>query len=185
MPTPLLRSISCDPCRWFLRRSLATKTLLLLPLLFQTASGSAAETLPRSMTLTDPLTGKSVALEAGAPLLHLVFFATWCPPCRNELPRLAELEARWRDGGYRLVLVAVPTRQSVERLRGFHETGQAPGELLFDSLGLLQAALGADQIPAHVLLDARGSVLLHGPALDSQIEAKIQEVLIQSARSAE
>ena len=37
-----------------------------------------------------------VVLEAGPPALHVVFFATWCPVCVDELDRLARL---YRDRG--------------------------------------------------------------------------------------
>ncbi len=57
-------------------------------------------------TLTDPVTGKPVVIQPGKGALHIVFFATWCPTCMEELPRLGEIEARWGTQGYRLVLVA-------------------------------------------------------------------------------
>ena len=53
--------------------------------------GMASTTLrAASATLTDPTTGKPVAVEPGARALHLVFFATWCPTCVDELARLGE-----------------------------------------------------------------------------------------------
>ena len=51
--------------------------------------------------------------RAEAEVLHLVFFATWCPPCVQELERLADLEERWGNRGYRLVLVAVRNRHTL------------------------------------------------------------------------
>ena len=75
--------------------------------------------------LLDPVTGESVALQSDG-LLHVVFFATWCPPCLEEFPRLADVEARWQDDGYRLILVAVPTRHTEPRLKQFVESRRPP-----------------------------------------------------------
>lgn len=135
-----------------------------------------------SLPLTDPVTDRTVNLEPVAPLLHLVFFATWCPPCRDELSRLAEIEARWRDGGYRLVIIAVPARHSAARLTEFASSRPVPGTLLFDSSGVAQTAFQARQIPTHVLVDGEGKVLMRAPALDSEVEERIENVLVEYAR---
>ena len=85
------------------------------------------------VTLADPLTGQAVEIEPGDGLLHLVFFATWCPTCVDELSRLAALEARWKRQGYRLVIVAIQTRHTRERIRDFVAEEQPPGRVLFDA----------------------------------------------------
>ena len=70
----------------------ARRLISALILLLAAAGGASAAGLP--VALQDPNSGYEVELKAGAPALHLVFFATWCPPCVKELGRLAELEAR-------------------------------------------------------------------------------------------
>ena len=37
--------------------------------------------------LIDPRLDRAVELQAGDAALHVVFFATWCPPCVDELER--------------------------------------------------------------------------------------------------
>ena len=98
----------------------------------------AAAWLP--VELEDPATGSRVELSAGAPALHVVLFATWCPPCVDELEELAELEARWGEHGYRLILVAVSTRHTPSKLARFAEQRRTPGRLLLDADGLLDGA---------------------------------------------
>lgn len=145
------------------------------------ASGGDKAPVAFSLSLVDPRTGGVVELEPGAPLLHLVFFATWCPPCRDELPRLAELDTRWGNVGYRLVLVAVSARQTTDRLREFAVSANG-AELLFDSSGDVQKTLGATQLPTHVLIDEHGAVLLRAPALGSEVESVIEGVMAERTR---
>jgi len=137
---------------------------------------------PFPVSLIDPRTGDAVELRPGAPLLHLVFFATWCPPCRDELPRLTELDTRWGNAGYRLVVVAVAARQSTERLREFVDSANIGGEVLFDSTGDVQKKLGATQLPTHVVVDERGTVLVRAPSLSAEVESVIESVMAERMR---
>lgn len=54
------------------------------------------------------LEGKSISLEIyrGRPLV-LNFFASWCDPCRDEMPLINELAANSEKGNYRVLGVAV------------------------------------------------------------------------------
>jgi thiol-disulfide isomerase/thioredoxin len=127
--------------------------------------------------LQDPETGKSVELPVGAAALHLVFFATWCPACMDELPDLAELEGRWATDGYRLVIVAVRTRQDAARLAGFIADERPPGKLLFDADGAAEKRWGATRLPAHVVLDAQGKEVARSSSLSPEIEAALAQLL--------
>jgi thiol-disulfide isomerase/thioredoxin len=126
------------------------------------------------VSLQDPRTGDRVGLEPGAAALHLVFFATWCPPCVLELDALAELEARWGERGYRLVLIAIQNRHTAPRLAGFVTERKPPGRLLFDVDGLAQKRWNAERLPEHVVLDARGREIARAGALEAGIEAAIR-----------
>jgi thiol-disulfide isomerase/thioredoxin len=70
------------------------------------------ETLP-DFTLTDRA-GKPTKLSAfaGRPLL-INFWATWCAPCRREIPLLNELRAERQSQGLEVVGVAVDFREDV------------------------------------------------------------------------
>lgn len=104
--------------------------------------------------LIDPLTGEKASLSTDDGVVHLVFFATWCPDCLLELEGLAELEARWSAPQYRLVLVAVAQRQNVERLQRFASEHKPPGRLLFDADAALAHRLGLNDLPSHFVFDS-------------------------------
>ena len=114
--------------------------------------------IPRSPALeaVDPVTGAAVALDPSQGPMHVVFIATWCRPCMEQLPKLIDLEDRWKPDGYRLFLVAVETRQTADRLRELLAQGPLPGRLVFDAKGAVAAAFGAATIPAQALVDRSG-----------------------------
>ena len=153
------------------------RSLVLVAWLLVLGSVAPALAAGNAVQLQDPRTGRTVTLEPGAPVLHLVFFATWCPVCVDELPRLGELAARWSGRGYRQVLVAVRARHSSERLARFFDGRPLPGELLFDGEGAAEQAWGARQVPAHLVLDASGRELVRSGALNREVEAAIERAV--------
>jgi thiol-disulfide isomerase/thioredoxin len=108
-----------------------------------------------------------------------VFFATWCPDCVEELTQLGGLEARWEEQGYRLVIVAVRTRQSADRLVDFIEEERPPGRLLFDMKGEAERAWNVTQLPTHVVLDASGREVARSNKLDGKVETAIAELFAE------
>jgi peroxiredoxin len=118
-----------------------------------------------TVSLQSPITGQTTQLEIGAPVLHIVFFALWCPPCLDELEALTQLQARWAERGYQLVLVAVQTRHTAERLTKFAEENELPGELLFDIDGAAEQRFAVAGLPTHLLLDGSGEIILRADAV--------------------
>lgn len=142
--------------------------------------GSAAAESPAlrfPLRLTDPVRGGAVEVAGGARLTHVVFFATWCPPCLAEMAKLQELETTWGRQGYRLVLVAVETRQTPERLRAFVERESPPGQVVLDADGSVQRAAGVSDLPAHLLLGPDGAVLLRTAALADGVVPEVERRL--------
>ena len=156
------------------RRTIACACAVLLALC---VSASVAGAQPTALRLTDPLDGKAVNVTAGGDVLHVVFFATWCPPCVEELESLADLEARWEERGYRLVLIAVRTRHDGGRLKAFQAEQRPPGRLLFDLDGSAEKALRGGSLPTHVVFDRRGQEAHRALALSEGVEETLRGLL--------
>lgn len=119
----------------------------------------------------DPASGEGRTVAVDGPLTHVVFFATWCPPCLAEFDALRDLEARWKPDGYRLVLVAINQRETEPRIARFITDEQPPGQVLFDRGGTLQARFGLKTVPGHILLGASGQELSRASSLDEGVAA--------------
>lgn len=140
----------------------------------------AASSASLPLNFVDPIGGGPVTVEAGRPT-HLVFLATWCPNCLAELPRLSELHDRWSGRGYRLVLVAVRTRQEAERLRAFAEEKNPPGMLLWDRDGSVTQALGVEGLPTHIVFGHDGREVGRWHVVDDSLEEAVEHA-VQEAR---
>ena len=111
-------------------------------------------------------------------ILVLNFWATWCAPCREEMPGFARLQSRWGPRGVQFVGLALDDAGKVARfgdeLRINYPlwTGDEPvGELsrrLGNHLGLL---------PQTAILDASGAVLENRIGLYE--EARLDQMLAQ------
>ena len=147
------------------------------------ADPKASIPLAPSLTAIDPVTGDAVALDPSQGPMHVVFIATWCRPCMEQMPKLVDLEDRWKPDGYRLFRVAVETRQTPDRLRELLAQGPLPGRLLFDANGAVASAFGAATIPAQALVDRSGRIVARAGALDAEFKQAVERLVRQEGRA--
>ena len=166
------------------RRAVLAAALLLLLWVPVTRAAEPPSSIPTAPALTaiDPVTGDAVALDPSQGPMHVVFIATWCRPCMEQIPKLVDLEDRWKPDGYRLFLVAVETRQSPDRLRELVAQGPLPGRLLFDAKGALSTGFGAATIPAQVLVDRSGHIVARAGALDAEFKQAVERLVRKEGR---
>lgn len=115
-------------------------------------------------------------------------WATWCPPCRKEMPSLDRLNAR--RGGSAFEVVAVSIDRYPALVKSFYnETGIKTLRGYFDPDGRTTALLGVAGVPATLLIDANGREIGRavGPGEwdSSQVEALIDESLKLPRRTTE
>jgi len=137
--------------------ALALATWLVVPALFS-AAPTTAQRLP-SLTL-ETLAGGELDLASleGQPVV-LNLWATWCPPCRRELPMLAAAARTYPDVRFVFAAQAEP-RATVARY--LEEEGLELDLVLLDTRGSLGAAFGSVGLPTTLFFDAAGDhVLTH------------------------
>lgn len=146
-----------------------TRTLLVtLAALLLSAFVVAGESRPAfpEVSFTD-LDGRVVDLKSyqGAVVL-LNFWATWCGPCRIELPELQKLYGELGGKGFVVLAVAVDT--PVAKVRPFMDRlGLTMPPLLLDTRS--QQMLGIDRIPFSILLDRETKVVQIYPGYSPEV----------------
>ena len=92
----------------------------------------------------------------GKPLIINVW-ASWCGPCRQEMPSLERLSRR--KGAQQFAMIGISTDDYPDAAKGFLRTYQTSFSHFIDSKLFLENMLGADRLPLTLLVDAQGRVL--------------------------
>jgi peroxiredoxin len=105
------------------------------------------------------LGGQEVSLADfhGKPVL-LNFWATWCGPCRQEMPFLQEVaeDSEWTERG--LVVLAVNLGESAATVQGFLEDNGLTFTVLLDNTREVGAQYNTRYIPTTYFIDKDGII---------------------------
>ncbi len=109
--------------------------------------------------LVDLATGDSVSLRehfAGQVTLVNVW-ATWCAPCRAEMPSMERTWQEFRGRGFRIAAVSVDAGNP-DKVRAFADELGLTFDLLHDRSGLIQQEYRMIGVPQSFLLDRDGTI---------------------------
>jgi cytochrome c biogenesis protein CcmG/thiol:disulfide interchange protein DsbE len=117
----------------------------------------------------------SLATFKGHPL-YLNFFASWCQPCKAELPSIVSLSKTYSKKG--VIVLGVDELESTSAALGFVKTFDVPYPVGIDDSGSIGAAYGLIGMPMHVFVGADGKVVLRrdGEMSADQIKAALDTI---------
>ena len=91
-------------------------------------------------------------------VIFLNFWATWCGPCREEMPSMEVLYNRFKDKG--LEILAVNCEESQEDVTAFMKDYRLTFPALLDGDGRVNNSYGIQAIPTTFLIDRNGRIIL-------------------------
>jgi thiol-disulfide isomerase/thioredoxin len=133
--------------------------------------------------------GEEVALgDFAGDVVVLNLWATWCAPCRREMPSLDRLQAELREKGLRVVALSLD-RGDVGKVRDFFEELEIANLAIYqDPEARAGRELGAPGLPTTVVIDRAGQEVgrLLGPAeWDSADALALLETILESSGAAD
>lgn len=136
----------------------------------------------RDFTLDD-LDGELFTLSeslGNGPVL-LTFWATWCTPCKHELPRLQELFEKYSDQGFQVITVSEDSPKSQSKIKPYVRSKRFTFKVLLDPNGEILRLFQGKALPFQVLFDKNGEIVeTHqgfNPGDEKILEAKILKLL--------
>jgi thiol-disulfide isomerase/thioredoxin len=122
----------------------------------------------------------------------LVFFwATWCGPCKEDLPALRQLYQQYQSRGFEIVGVCldVPVGervQQVQQLQAFLTQNKVPWPQIFDQGGLdspVAAKYGVISLPTMFLIDPQGNCVSNSSSV-AELKTMVPQLLPRGPQSA-
>ncbi|MBM3242474.1 redoxin domain-containing protein [Candidatus Poribacteria bacterium] len=125
------------------------------------------------------LQGQSVKLsDFQSKVVLLNFWATWCPPCREEAPHIEKLYQTYKEQG--VVILGVNYEADIEKVRQFVKEQGMSYPILLSGRKVFQA-YGVRWIPANFYLDRAGVVREQttgfGPGFEPGKERQMEQIL--------
>jgi len=136
----------------------------------KTAPDFELQSLEDKTTKLSDFRGKNVILN---------FWASWCPPCREEMP---EFERIYRNNPDKIVIVGVNLQESKENAEAFVKKLGITFPILLDPDAEVKALYNIFTQPVTYFIDSNGKIVdkKFGPLTNEEISEKISKMSLQS-----
>ena len=121
------------------------------------------------------LSGNKISLaDFQGDVVVLNFWATWCPPCRAEMPGIQEVYAQYQSQG--LTVLAINAHEVKSLVDEFAFANGLTFPVLLDAQSIAMNRYQATGLPTTVVIDRDGMIthMQSGPLTAPQLEALIQ-----------
>jgi peroxiredoxin len=106
----------------------------------------------------ESLDGKSVSLASyKGSFIFLSFWATWCGPCKQELPSAQALYEKLKSRGF--LILAVDVMEESKTVNDFVKANRMTFPVLLDTDGRVGGEYDARSIPTNYIIDRKGKIL--------------------------
>lgn len=118
--------------------------------------------------------------EFGGKVVLLNFYATWCPPCRAEIPHLNSLQAKYLEQ-FKVVSLTMDKNKEDQDLKAFMDEHQISYLVTNgpENTRLAKELGGVKSIPFMIMYDLKGNYFTHyiGAVPEEMLEADIKRAL--------
>jgi peroxiredoxin len=110
----------------------------------------------------------------------LNFWASWCPPCRAEMPAFNQVFSEYQDHDLVILAVNATNQDSVLAASDFAKSNQLTFQILFDHSGDVGELFNVYSLPTTFFIDKNGiiqNVLIGGPLPTPLLRVEIEKLL--------
>lgn len=132
---------------------------------------------PAPPLVLESLTGERLNLLRVAgenKVVVLNFWATWCGPCKIEMPQFQRMYDEYMDHGLEILAV---TREDRETVEAFLNTKDYTFPILLDPEGTISERYGVTALPTTFLVSEEGMVTRVRKGIDALLERQIQRIM--------
>jgi thiol-disulfide isomerase/thioredoxin len=139
--------------------------------------GAASAAITRLMTNRyDDLQGRPLSLRQwSGKVLVVNFWATWCPPCREEMPGFSRLQGKYAVNGVQFIGIGVDDADKIQQYQKDFPVAYPLAVAGFDAMGLTEELGNSTQgLPFTLFIDRDGRLRATKVGLISEAEVERQ-----------
>ena len=127
------------------------------------------------------ITGESIKLSdlrGQAVLVNL--WATWCPPCRAEMPAIEKIYNEYKDQGLVVLGVNMTYQDSASDIPPFINEYGLTFPILLDETNSVGSAYQLRSLPSSFFIDREGiiqEVVIGGPMAEALLRTRVEQIL--------
>ncbi len=108
------------------------------------------------------------------------FWATWCPPCRAEMPAMQRVFRDYEDRGLIVLAVNSINQNSLNAVGEFIEQYGLTFPILLDDQGVVANEYQIRSLPTTFFIDSKGvirEIVIGGPMSEALLRSRIENML--------
>jgi peroxiredoxin len=117
-------------------------------------------------------------LRGQAVLVNL--WATWCPPCRAEMPAIEKVYNEYKDDGFIVLAVNMTTQDTPSDIAPFIREYSLTFPILLDETNSVGSAYQLRSLPSSFFIDREGiiqEVVIGGPMAEALLRTRVEAIL--------
>ena len=158
---------------------LRSSILLIIALLPASVLGQTVKA--PQFKLTD-INGRTVRLSDYRGKVVLInFWATWCPPCRAEMPYLVQLQRDYAKQGLQIIGITYPP-ETKTRVRRFARSLKVNYPIILGTREIKARYSSEETLPLTVVINRNGAIsdIISGILLPEEFDEKIKPLLMKN-----
>ncbi|MGD8781423.1 MAG: redoxin domain-containing protein [Ignavibacteria bacterium] len=135
----------------------------------------------KDFTLTN-LEGEEITLSKMKDKVVMIdFWATWCPPCREEIPNLVDIYNEHNKNGFEIIGISLDNKDAETKIKEFMEEYGIQWQITYSGDAWYDKTVelyGVNSIPSVWLVDKKGNLRyfdIHGDELKEKISELVAE----------
>ena len=108
------------------------------------------------------------------------FWASWCPPCKAEMPAMEATFQDYQDQGFTILAINVTNQDSASAAERFSKGNSLTFPILYDFDGTAARSYNVHSMPTSFFVDPDGiirEVVIGGPMSEALLRTRIENIL--------